>query len=429
MERDYYSFQQARLGGSLSELGQAAAELQQAKALQDRQARRRAMDAAKASMRQAARKAARIEPHLAYLWYGADASDLANCIRDAWQERLAAPEIPRAFYAPPDASAVALMPAFSFLVRIPFRLAKPYLSKDDRDFYLLDNPLRKEKVFKTPMVAATGWKGALRAALWQLGYGEEHEATLRLMGCPRGSEEGQAGRLYFYPTFFNAIGLEVINPHNRATGVGDRGPILMECVPQGTTGDLVVLYVPFGTAPDHRPAEVAQDLEVLAAGIQAMLAMFGFGAKTSSGFGTVEERLAGKGILALRAELPGLAASTKAEPEPKQPVPGLPRYLESSTRLQEGFRHADGSLKPESEYKAFVTDRGREYTKKDKQLYEKAKNWWEREGRHLAETTPQEASPEPAPVQTPPVTERSFPSLSEFLELAQRVAAELRSNT
>ncbi|MGQ9482833.1 MAG: RAMP superfamily CRISPR-associated protein, partial [Chloroflexus sp.] len=100
-------------------------------------------------------------------------------------------------------------PALSFAIRLPFQLQTPYLSKDDRLFHILDNPVRKEWLFHVPMVAASSWKGALRAALWQLGYKEDHDVTIRLLGNPRESEEQQAGRLHFFPTFFDQIGLEV----------------------------------------------------------------------------------------------------------------------------------------------------------------------------------------------------------------------------
>jgi CRISPR-associated protein Cmr2 len=329
----------------------------------------------------------------------------------------------------PQESEVVQLPPLSFLLRIPFRLRKPYLSKDERDFYLLDNPLRKEKIFQTPMVAATSWKGALRAALWQLGYRADHQVTLRLLGNPRESEEGQAGRLYFYSTFFDRIGLEAINPHNRETGVGG-GPILMECVPQGTAGDLALFYLPFGPieqSETDRRSELAQDLEALGESIQATLTIFGFGAKTSSGFGTTEDRLAGKGILALRMELPGIANLTGAASEPEQSVPILPRYLESLTRLHDDFRRLDGGLKSEAEYETLIKSRGGQYGKKDKQIYEKAQKWWEREGRQLAEGITQEPTPELATTQTPPVTERTFASLSELRELTQRVAMQLRN--
>jgi len=248
---------------------------------------------------------------------------------EKWQRELVPKsQLLHTFSLLPDPSEITHLLPLSFLLHIPFRLQKPYLSKDERDFHLLDNQLRREKVFQTPMVASTSWKGALRATLWQLGHKEEDEVTIRLLGNPRGSEEGPAGRLHFFPTFFDKIGLEVINPHDRKTGVGGRGPILMECVPQGTAGELVLLYVPFGPleqsedekrAEDERCAQVAQDLEVLAKGIQAMLTTYGFGAKTSSDFGTAEDRLAGEGKLLLRAELPGETAQPPTEPPPETP--------------------------------------------------------------------------------------------------------------
>jgi CRISPR-associated protein Cmr2 len=277
------------------------------------------------------------------------------------------------------------------------------------------------------MAASTSWKGALRAALWQLGYKEDHQVTIRLLGNPREKEEQQAGRLYFFPTFFDKIGLEVINPHDRKTGVGARGPILMECVSQGTKGELFLLYVPFGPfeqGEDKTRAEVVQDLEVLAEGIRAMLTTHGFGAKTSSGFGTAEDRLAGEGKLAIRAELDGGAPTAGALPEPQQP--DLPRYLETTNRLRPDFRRPDGSLKTEADYQAFVESRGQKYTKRDKQLYAKAKRWWEREGKELAQASSQEPEPDPAPSEPPPVLEYTFHTLSELPDLAQRVAEQLR---
>jgi CRISPR-associated protein Cmr2 len=265
------------------------------------------------------------------------------------------------------------------MLRIPFRLQKPYISKDETDFYLLDHPVRKEKIFQVPMVAATSWKGTLRAALWQLGYTETHAVVRRLLGNPRGSDTHQAGRLYFYPTFFARIGLEVINPHSRET-------------------------------------------------VQAMLTTYGFGAKTSSGFGTTADRLAGEGQLALRAALPRMAAPTASPPTRAQPAPGLPRYLESAARLHPDFRRPDGSLKSEAEYRAFLAGRGRRYAKRDRQLYEKAQKWWEREGYQRAEAVSQAPQPEDAPAlaAVPPLCTLTFNTLNELLVLAPRVAAQVR---
>ncbi len=438
MERDYYAFRRAELIGIFDALEQAFQAVEEAKQRKDKSARKQA----EKQMKGAVRGAVAIEPHLAYLWYEARDSELSNSIRDAWQKDLTViavqqehkqhydfRKLPDAFRFVPNADHVADLPLLSFLLRIPFLLQKPYLSKDEGDFYLLENPLRREKVFQTPMVASTGWKGALRAALWQLGYKEDHKVTIRLLGNPRGSDDHQAGRLHFFPTFFNEIGLEVLNPHDRKTSVGARGPILIECVPQGAKGELLLLYVPFGPigqTEEERLAEVAEDLEVLTEGIRAMLTTYGFGAKTSSGFGTAEEQLVGEGKLAIRAELAGEAVATPAAPqEPQQPE--LPRYLESPTQLIPDLRKEDGSLKSEDEYRALIESRGQKYTKKHKQLYAKAKKWWEREGRHLAEAASQESKPKTEPPERPSlVSEYTFRTLSELCEAAQQVATQLR---
>jgi len=412
MERDYYAFRQAQLSNSLSELEQAAEKFEQTKGQKD------ARKQAKGKMEQAANKAVKIEPHLAYLWYEASTSELDNSIRDAWQKSLTASAIPEVFRAMPDSTAIAQMPPLSFLVHIPFRLQKPYLSKDERDFYLLDNPLRKEKIFQTPMVAATGWKGALRAALWQLGYKEDHEAILRLFGNPRSSEEGQAGRLHFYSTFFDKLSLEVINPHDRATGVGKSGPILMECVPQGTTGDLVLLYVPFGPIEQSeaaRHAEVAQDMEVLAEGIQAMLTIYGFGAKTSSGFGTVEDQLSKRGTLSLRAELPGFDAS------PKPAASGIEEALAEIAQFvaRQGLQEFPRWTKKELEQSNWGGKKQSEY----KRLRKRHPDW---DDQANAWRVPVEETAS-APSQTPPVTTGDFDTLSKLRDLAQRAATHLRN--
>lgn len=244
-----------------------------------------------------------------------------------WQKTLAlsSDELLSKFSFVPDLTAITHLPRLSFMVHVPFCLQKPYLSKDERDFHILDNPLRREKVFQTPMVAATSWKGALRAALWQLGHKQDDPVIIRLLGNERESEKKQqAGRLHFFPTFFNKIGLEVINPHNRKTGIGARGPILMECVQQGARGDLILLYVPFGLIGQTEEAlrtEVAEDLQVLAEGIRAMLTVYGFGAKTSSGFGTAENQLAEKGKIAIREKLNDGSSSSAASPGNRQGSP------------------------------------------------------------------------------------------------------------
>lgn len=219
--------------------------------------------------------------------------------RRAWMQRLGLePALPN----------LTRLPRGAWAIQFPFTLRTPYISRDDQTFHLLDNPLKKEWVFKVPYVAAPGWKGALRATMRRMrGYDapdqEAHDwQMVRLFSNVRGEEVTfAAGRLHFFPTFFDRLGLEVINPHDRVKGVGERGPILFECAPAGAQGTFTLLYVPLGVQVDG--VEIADDLAAVAGGIRRMLVEDGFGAKTSSGFGTAKETLPGAGQLAIAADL------------------------------------------------------------------------------------------------------------------------------
>jgi CRISPR-associated protein Cmr2 len=403
MQYDYYASRKEQLDDPLN-------ELEQAKQQRDKNARNQAIE-------QAAIKAIQIESHLSYLWHESQGSELKNSIRDVWQKHLTANFIPSEFQFLPKLSDLDRLPSLSFMLRIPFKLRKPYLSKDDRTFHLLDNPVRKDKVFQTPMVASTGWKGALRATLWQLGYQENSEQIIRLFGNEREEEDHRklkSGRLYFYPTFFDKIGLEVINPHDRKTGTGKTGPIFLECVPANAAGEFVLLYVPFGAV---NSGEVAADLKLVVEGIQAMLTVYGFGAKTSSGFGVAE--LNGTIKFGIRANWLELK---QPEPEVKPPEPELPRYLIAPGQIDPDFLNTDGSLKSEAEYLQGKSG------KKAKQLYQKAKDWWEREGRQLAEAPTPESLTEPEPpLPEASFTEVSFLNWSELSDRAQLMIEQLEN--
>lgn len=245
--------------------------------------------------------------------------------------------------ASPDLS---LLPTGSFSISFSFTLTSPYLSKDDTAFHLLDNPVKKEWVFKLPYSAATQWKGALQAAMvrqlveWWSGldetqrqqrwqqkqfiawrvqltrlFGTEIESVQHYLAQCRGdnldkwykryvrrflSDTGfLSGRLYFYPTFFDQLDLEVINPHDRETGAGSQ-PILMESVPAGATGTFTLLYTPLdriGKAVGETRQQTFADLLLVAAGLEALFTVYGFGAKTSSGFGLASNQLPQNGSL------------------------------------------------------------------------------------------------------------------------------------
>jgi CRISPR-associated protein Cmr2 len=377
MQYDYYAFRKEQLGNSLNELEQASTELEQAKKQKDKDARQQA----ERKIEQAAEKGVQLEPHLSYLWYEAQGSALKNSIRDAWQKHLTASTIPAAFCFTPSLSALNNLPSFSFMLRVSFKLRKPYLSKDDRTFHLLDNPVRKDKVFQTPMVASTSWKGALRAALWQIGHKEDNPQIVRLFGDAREDEKG-------------------INPHDRKTGTG-KNPILIESVPSGATGELVILYVPFG---EVQLIQVAEDLKLVAEGVKEMLSVYGFGAKTSSGFGVAG--IEGKGELAIRADLPDLKATSTLAQQPE--------FLNDDGRLRQEFLNSDGSFKAEKQYKNFLQGQGKTHNKK---LYQEAKKWLETNTKESASASESESRQ--------PMTEVSFVSWSELCDRAEAIAEHL----
>lgn len=224
-----------------------------------------------------------------------------------------------------EASTPELTRMFIFL-KINFILKKPFITKDDDEFYMIENPICKDKVFKIPMIKASSWKGVLRyAAMRCILKGVIDEkikkriVMLRLFGTEKDSiedflnknfegnlqknyrqkikeiysseEPKLRGRLNFFATFFENIGLDVIAPHDRKTRTVTT-PILMEVVPENTKGEFYLLYYPFdlleklySERKDDAIQEIIEDWNVLKEIISDMLEKYGFGAKTSNGYG------------------------------------------------------------------------------------------------------------------------------------------------
>jgi len=94
------------------------------------------------------------------------------------------------------------------------------------------------------------------------------------------------GRAIFYPTYFNKISLEIINPHDRRKRAGT-APIHYEVVPKNTEGILQIVYIPFDGVlkqDDILKEEVKRDLNYLCKAIN-ILSTAGIGAKTKLGWG------------------------------------------------------------------------------------------------------------------------------------------------
>ncbi|HXG23861.1 MAG TPA: RAMP superfamily CRISPR-associated protein [Chthonomonadales bacterium] len=193
------------------------------------------------------------------------------------------------------------LPVDSWLgLQIDFELLTPWYSKDDRVFHVLDNPVHKDRVFGVPFMAASSWKGMLRwACRMQAGLREHLERNgnrmeawrdpdwiLHLFGNEKGAKKDlRQGALVFYPTWFDRIGFEVINPHSRERRAGTQ-PIYYEVVPPGAKGTLSLLYAPWpGMKPSANPAEV---LPKLLEAIEDLLRTYGISAKRTVGWGTAE---------------------------------------------------------------------------------------------------------------------------------------------
>jgi CRISPR-associated protein Cmr2 len=144
------------------------------------------------------------------------------------------------------------------------------------------------------MVAPSTWKGNLRFAAGKVDENNKEKIINRLFGPESDSgEEAKKGRLYFFPTFFTGkVEKDVITPLSRdtRTPVKGRGPIDMEVVPAGETGDFYLLYFPYPKGKDWKPEEVLEDLEFTIEALEKMFLEYGFSAKKTSGFGVIHEK-------------------------------------------------------------------------------------------------------------------------------------------
>ncbi len=232
---------------------------------------------------------------------------------------------------------ISVLPKGSWAIEFPITLAKPFISRDDVPLYIIENPVRKDRVFGVPFTSAMAWKGNLRWTMMKvhmepnynapdkfaeirfqhtLLFGTEKGMEEKPTGwtdyldrlCPQGSEKYRekiketfgkedvpnlAGMLHFYPTFWDRIDLEVINPHDRKTKTG-KNPIYFEVVPVGAKGFFRLIYVPFyhlGLQSDEEIKKVAlENLKNVIEGLKAMMLTYGFSAKKSVGYGIVKEQ-------------------------------------------------------------------------------------------------------------------------------------------
>jgi CRISPR-associated protein Cmr2 len=349
------------------------------------------------------------------------------------------------------------LPPGSWFLQFTFTLARPWISKDDDPFYVTEsvNPVRKDKVFKVPTMSAASWKGLLRWTTMHTRlalqkdkltadeFARERLAQTLLFGDEKGEEPGQTkdfaayldalkqearqdyerllrahyklssddplphhtGRLMFYSTFFNLIDVDVINPHSRKTRAGTH-PIYLECVPIGAQGTFSLLYVPFdliGKEERDIKQQSLADLELIAEGLSAMFLTYGFSAKRTSGYGVAEETVS-NGLVQIRIE----ETQSPLSPVPSAAAPNLPKYLQAPGKLKDEYLNPDGTFRERSDAEL------KGMSKSDRQEYEKARRWWEREGKALSSQSPAEIEPEKPETQKPTWLKHKFDSFAKL---------------
>lgn len=231
---------------------------------------------------------------------------------------------------------ISALPQGSWLIEFPITLKKPFISNDDAPLYIIENPVRKDKVFGVPFTSAMAWKGNLRWAMMKIHlepkvnspyeFAEIRYQHTLLFGTEKGIEDtvkgwekyldqlcqkatgiyrkklkerfnckevpSLTGMLHFYPTFWNRIDMEVINPHDRKTKTG-KNPIYFELVPAGARGFFRLLYVPFyylSNTESELEKKVLNDLESVILGLEKLMIDYGFSAKRSSGYGVIDDK-------------------------------------------------------------------------------------------------------------------------------------------
>lgn len=189
----------------------------------------------------------------------------------------------------PTHNDIKTFPENTWLLHIKFKLKKPYHSRDER-ISESNNPILRDKLLGCPMAAPSIWKGNLRFAARELREDNKDKIN-RLFGPePNSDEDARKGRLYFYPTFFTGkTEKEVITPLNRENRTPVRGPIDLEVIPAGETGDFHLLYFPYPKGENWRPKEVFEDLKLTIEALEKMFLHYGFSAKKTSGFGVIQK--------------------------------------------------------------------------------------------------------------------------------------------
>jgi CRISPR-associated protein Cmr2 len=224
----------------------------------------------------------------------------ANAARDRYQQSAPQPSLSLPADLRVGEPPRHLLPGW-LAIQIEFELKAPWYSKDDRPLHVLDNPVRKDRIFGVPFMAAASWKGLLRWSCRMqhglLDHLAKHDKfdgwsdppwIVHLFGNAKGEDEDfSRGALQCFPTWFDKVGFEVINPHDRARRAGTQ-PIVYEVVPPGRKATLHLLYAPAPGRAEAQQVDSADALGRLLEATRRLLTVYGFSAKRTAGWGIAE---------------------------------------------------------------------------------------------------------------------------------------------
>lgn len=331
----------------------------------------------------------------------------------------------------PAGSDLEGLPDGCWLLTLTFILARPFTSKAEGEFhpyeerragnraewFEVQNPIVRDHLTGLPLVKPTTWKGHLRFAA-RLANVPKTQVD-RLFGEILEDEDGRAGRLHFFPTFFTSdVQREVITPLRRSTRTPARGPLDLEVIPKGASGTFCLFYLPHPKGHGWSPGQIADDLEAVAPALKAMFLDYGFSAKKTAGWGVVEDKVSNGSLCARGAKwpAPGSAPERAGGPSIDPPEDAFLPLMDEAGIPKAGVRKPDGVWWSNTEFNRLVEKPS------SGNVYGRFRRWYDAHGPEWRGRLSAGGTPSAVPVQTYPVK-----SVTALSNLVARLTGAIRA--
>lgn len=201
--------------------------------------------------------------------------------------------------------------------------------------------------------------------------------------------EGKKGTVTFldsYPTQFPKFEMDIMNPHFQDYYSEGKAPA-------DWLSPNPIKFITVGKDTEFIFAFITNDSilrEKITSLIKEALCDFGIGAKTAVGYGYFKDikiidepsrtiQILPDNSLTQKENMVTNSIQTSSTNTDAKIKQLLPKYLKSETHLIDDLLKPDSTMKSEEEYKKFIESSGKPFKKDSKQLYEKAKKWYEKE--------------------------------------------------